>query len=117
MSRGGAGVRAVKEVRELAEVSRPEAVPTPGPISGPAFSAATAAVVRARLGGAIPEMIEAIGRGVPEYASPSRPADQQRLADAVTGAVASFIAHVAQPDRSIRPVLEEFQAIGATAAR
>src|SRR5437763_13310300 len=85
--------------------------------AGPAFSAATAAVVRARFGGAIPEMIEVIGRGVPEYASPARPADQQRLADAVTGAVASFIAHVAQPDRSIRPVLEEFQAIGATAAR
>ncbi len=29
----------------------------------------------------------------------------------------SFIAHVAQPDRSLQPVLEEFQAIGATAAR
>ncbi len=62
-------------------------------------------------------MIEVIGRGVPEYASPARPDDQQRLADAVTGAVASFIAHVAQPDRSMRPVLAEFQAIGATAAR
>jgi hypothetical protein len=85
--------------------------------AGPAFSAATAAVVRARLGGAIPEMIEVIGRGVPEYASQARPDHQQRLADAVTGAVASFIAHVAQPDRSMRPVLEEFQAIGATAAR
>ena len=85
--------------------------------AGPAFSAETAAVVRARLGGAIPEMIDVIGRGVPEYASQARPDDRQRLADAVTGAVASFIAHVAQPDRPIRPVLEEFQAIGATAAR
>jgi DNA-binding PucR family transcriptional regulator len=36
---------------------------------------------------------------------------------AVVQAVASFIAHVAQPDRSMQPVLEEFQAIGATAAR
>src|ERR1700759_1367123 len=89
--------------------SRPEA--------GPGFSAGPAAVVRARLGGAIPEMIEVIGRGVPEYASAARPNDRQRLADAVTGAVASFIAHVAQPDRSMRPVLAEFQAIGATAAR
>ena len=85
--------------------------------AGPVFSAETAAVVRARLGDAIPEMIEVIGRGVPEYASQARPDDQQRLAAAVTGAVASFIAHVAQPDRSVQPVLEEFQAIGATAAR
>ncbi len=36
---------------------------------------------------------------------------------AVVQAVGSFIAHVAQPDRSVQPVLEEFQAIGATAAR
>jgi hypothetical protein len=85
--------------------------------AGPVFSAETAAVVRARLGGAIPEMIEVIGRGVPEYAGQARPDEQQRLAGAVTGAVGSFIAHVAQPDRSMRPVLEEFQAIGATAAR
>ena len=48
-------------MRELAE------------ISGPAFSAETAAVVRARLGGAIPEMIEAIAHGVPDYASRARP--------------------------------------------
>jgi PucR-like helix-turn-helix protein len=107
-----------------------------------AFSAETAAVVASSLGGAIPEMIEAIGRAVPEYASPdamgpdamgpdamgpdamgpdamgrARPGYQQRLADAVTGAVASFIAHVAQPDRSMEPVLEEFRVIGGTAAR
>ncbi|MGD0242026.1 MAG: helix-turn-helix domain-containing protein [Streptosporangiaceae bacterium] len=97
-----------------------------------AFSAETAAVVGSSLGGAIPEMIEAIGRAVPEYASPdavgpdavgpdavgrARPGYQQRLADAVTGAVASFIAHVAQPDRSMEPVLEEFRVIGGTAAR
>ena len=48
------------------------------PEAGPAFSAETAAVVRA---------------------------------------MGSFIAHVAQPDRSMQPVLAEFQAIGATAAR
>jgi hypothetical protein len=62
-----------------------------------AFSAETAAVVGSSLGGAIPEMIEAIGRAVPEYASPdavgpdavgpdavgrARPGYQQRLADA-----------------------------------
>jgi hypothetical protein len=70
-------------VRELAEVSRAETAPA----SRPAFSAETAAVVRARLGGAIPEMIEVIGRGIPEYASQGRPDYQQRLADAVTGAV------------------------------
>src|SRR2546430_11385770 len=92
MSRGGAGVRAVNEVRELAEVSRPETVPIPGP----AFSAETAAVVRARLGGAIPEMIEAIAAGVPDYASRARPDYQQRLADAVTRALACFIPHVAR---------------------
>jgi PucR C-terminal helix-turn-helix domain len=72
-------------VRELAEVSRPETLPISGPISGPvsgaAFSAETAAVVRARLGGAIPEMIEAIAAGVPEYASRAHPGYRQRLAD------------------------------------
>ena len=103
-------------MRELAEVSRPEALPITGPISGPAFSAETAAVVRARLGGAIPEMIEAIARGVPGYASPARPDYQQRLADAVTGAVACFIAHVARPDQSTRAITAEFRAIGRAAA-
>ena len=104
-------------MRELAEVSRPDALPISGPISGPAFSAETAAVVRARLGGAIPEMIEAIARGVPSYAAQARPDYQQRLADAVTGAVACFIAHVARPDQSTRPVTAEFRAIGGAAAR
>jgi hypothetical protein len=79
-------------------------------------------VVRTSLGAAIPEMIEAIGQAVPEYARPSgtgrvQPDYQQRLADAVTGAVASFIARVAQPDRSMEPVLDEFRVIGGTAAR
>ena len=96
-------------VRELAEVSRPE--------TGLAFSAETAAVVRARLGGAIPEMIEAIARGVPDYASRARPDYQQRLTDAVTGAVAHFIAHVARPDEPARAITAEFRAIGGTAAR
>ena len=104
-------------MRELAEVSRPEALPITGPISGPAFSAETAAVVRARLDGAIPEMIEAIARGVPGYASRARPDYQQRLADAVTGAVACFIAHVARPDQSTRAITAEFRAIGSAAAR
>jgi hypothetical protein len=89
---------------------------TTGADASPAFSAETAAVVRTRLGGAIPEMIEAIGDAVPEYASRARP-DDQRLADAVTAAVASFIGHVAQPDRSMEPVLAEFRVIGSTAAR
>jgi PucR-like helix-turn-helix protein len=94
-----------------------------GPVfAGIAFSSETAAVVRTSLGAAIPEMIEAIGQAVPEYARPSgtgrtRPDYQQRLADAVTGAVASFIARVAQPDRSMEPVLAEFRVIGGTAAR
>ena len=74
-------------------------------------------MVRARLGGAIPEMIEAIARGVPDYASRARPDYQQRLADAVTGAVACFIAHVARPDQSTRAITAEFRAIGGAAAR
>ena len=74
-------------------------------------------MVRARLGGAIPEMIEAIARGVPSYAAQARPDYQQRLADAVTGAVACFIAHVARPDQSTRPITAEFRAIGGAAAR
>jgi len=95
---------------------------TTGTNAAAAFSAETAAVVRSSLGGAIPEMVEAIGQAVPEYARPDetgrvRPDYQQRLADAVTGAVASFIARVAQPDRSIEPVLDEFRVIGGTAAR
>src|SRR5690349_19409382 len=100
---------------------------TTGTNAAAAFSAETAAVVRTSLGAAIPEMIEAIGQAVPEYARPSgtgsdhtgrmQPAYQQRLADAVTGAVASFIARVAQPDRSMEPVLAEFRVIGGTAAR
>ena len=108
-------------VRELAEVSRPEGLPISGPISEPisgaAFSAETAAVVRARLGEAIPEMIEAIAAGVPGYAGRARPDYRQRLADAVTSAVACFIAHVAWPDQSTRAITAEFRAIGGTAAR
>jgi len=100
-------------VRELAEVSRPETVSIPGT----AFSAETAGVVRARLGEAIPEMIEAIAVGVPGYAGRARPDYKQRLADAVTGAVACFIAHVAGPDQSTRVITAEFRAIGGAAAR
>ena len=74
-------------------------------------------MVRARLGGAIPEMIEAIAGGVPGYASRARPDYQQRLADAVTGAVACFIAHVARPDQSTQAITAEFRAIGGAAAR
>jgi len=111
-------------VRELAEVSRAETAPAPGP----AISAGTAAAVRVRLSGAVPEMIEVIGRGVPEmievigrgvpdYASHPNPAYQQRLAAAVTGAVTQFLAHIAQPGHSTQAVTAEFRAIGCTAAR
>jgi hypothetical protein len=82
-----------------------------------ALSAETTALVRARLSGAVPEMIEVIGRAIPEYASRPHPDDQQRLADAVTGAVAQFIAHITQPDRSTQAVTAEFRAIGSAAAR
>jgi PucR C-terminal helix-turn-helix domain len=99
-------------VRELAEVSRPETVSIPGT----AFSAETAGVVRARLGEAIPEMIEAIAAGVPGYAGRARPDYKQRLADAVTGAVACFIARVAGPDPSTKAIMTEFRAIGGAAA-
>ena len=100
-------------MRELAEVSRPETVSIPGT----AFSAQTAGVVRARLGEAIPEMIEAIAAGVPGYAGRAGSDYKQRLADAVTGAVACFIAHVAGPDQSTKAIMTEFRAIGGAAAR
>ncbi len=100
-------------MRELAEVSRPETVSIPGT----AFSAETAGVVRVRLGEAIPEMIEAIAAGVPGDAGRARPDYKQRLADAVTGAVACFIAHVAGPDQSTKAIMTEFRAIGGAAAR
>ena len=74
-------------------------------------------MVRARLGGAIPEMIEAIARGVPDYARRARPGYQQRLTHAVTGAVAHFIAHVARPDEPAHAITAEFRTIGGTAAR
>ena len=81
------------------------------------FSAGTAAVVRARLGGAIPEMIAVIAREVPYYASRARPDHRQRLADAVTSAVGQFIAHVAHPGQSTQAITAEFRAIGGTVAR
>jgi hypothetical protein len=62
-------------------------------------------------------MIEAIARGVPSYATQTRPDYQQRLADAVTGAVACFIANLAGPDQSTRAITAEFRAIGGAAAR
>ena len=62
-------------------------------------------------------MIEAIAAGVPEYASRTHPGYRQRLADAVTGAVACFIVHVARPDQSTLAIMAEFRAIGGTAAR
>jgi hypothetical protein len=72
-------------------------------------------------------MIEAIAAGVPDYASRARPDYQQRLADAVTGAVACFIAQVARLDQSTQhqstqnqstlAITTEFRAIGGTAAR
>jgi PucR C-terminal helix-turn-helix domain len=96
-------------MRELAEAFRSHSVPT--------LSAGTAAVVRARLSGAVPEMIEVIGQAMPEYASPQRPDDQQRLADAVTGAVAQFIAHITHPGRSTLQITAQFRAIGSAAAR
>ena len=93
-------------MRELAEA--PRAAPLP---------AQTAAVVRARLSGAVPEMIEVIGRAVPEYASQPHPDSQQRLADAVTAAVAQFIAHITEPGRSTQAITAELRAIGSAAAR
>ena len=85
--------------------------------SRPPLAAETAAVVRARLSAAVPEMIEVIGRGVPEYGRQEHPDYSQRLAGAVTGAVAQFIAHLAQPGRSTQAITAEFRAIGGTAAR
>ena len=128
-------------MRQLAEASRGQTVPAepvpaepvpaepvpaePGPAEpvpaepGPPLAAETetAAVVRARLSAAVPEMIEVIGRGVPEYARQEQPDYSQRLAGAVTGAVAQFIALLAQPGRSTQASTAEFRAIGGTAAR
>ena len=76
MSRGGTGVQAVNDDARARDGTRLEA--------GPAFSAETAAVVRARLGGAIPEMIEVIGRGRPRVRGPGaagRPAAPGRRGD------------------------------------
>ena len=106
-------------MRELAQASRRETAAAEPVRAAPvrALSAETAAAVRARLSGAVPEMIEVIGRAVPEYASRPRPDDQQRLADAVTRAVAQFIAHITDPGRSTQAITAEFRAIGGAAAR
>jgi DNA-binding CsgD family transcriptional regulator len=106
-------------MRELAEASHGETTPAE-PVRaapGPALPAGTVAVVQASLSGAVPEMIEVIGRAIPEYASGPRPDDQQRLADAVTAAVAEFIAHITRPGWSTQAITTEFRAIGRAAAR
>jgi hypothetical protein len=97
-------------MRELADPKAPADSRLP-------LSAGTAAVVRTRLSAAVPEMIEVIGRGVPDYAPQEHPDHFQRLADAVTGAVAQFIAYLARPGRSTRAITAEFHSIGRTAAR
>jgi PucR-like helix-turn-helix protein len=86
-------------MRELAEASRTETAsqkPAESVRAAPvtALSADTAAVVRARLSGAVPEMIELIGHAVPEYANWPRPDDQQRLADAVTAVGEAVFAYL-----------------------
>jgi hypothetical protein len=53
-----------------------------------------AAVVQARLRGAVPEMIETIAREVPRDASRERADYQERLTDAVTGAVEAIFAYL-----------------------
>lgn len=77
----------------------------------------TVAAVRARLGDAIPEMVEVIGHGVPEYASAERPDYQQWLTEAVTHVVAGFIAHITHPETSTQAIVAEFRALGYAAAR
>jgi PucR C-terminal helix-turn-helix domain len=104
-------------MRDLAEASRGQTGHAGQTSQTAPLSGGTAAVVRTRLSAAVPEMIEVIGRGVPEYARQAHPDYSQRLADAVTGAVAQFIAHIAQPGRSTLPITAEFRAIGGTAAR
>jgi hypothetical protein len=106
-------------MRQLAEASRGQTAPAQTAAAETALplAAETAAVVRARLSAAVPEMIEVIGRGVPEYARQEQPDYSQRLAGAVTGAVAQFIALLAQPGRSTQAITAEFRAIGGTAAR
>ena len=81
------------------------------------FPVRTAAVVRERLGAAVPEMIDAISRGVPGYAEPERPDYQRRLAAAVMRAVTEFIGQMSDPAASTDVVTAEFRAIGFTAAR
>ena len=80
----------------------------------PDFSVRTAAVVRARLRAAVPEMIGVIESGVPGYAEPEY---QRRLASAVMGAVAQFIGQLWEPGGSSPGIRAQFRAIGFTAAR
>jgi hypothetical protein len=60
----------------------------------PALSAQAAAVVQARLRGAVPEMIEAIAREVPQDASRERADCQRRVTDLVTDAVEAIFAYL-----------------------
>ena len=60
----------------------------------PALSAQAAAMVQARLRGAVPEMIEAIAREVSQDASRERADYQRRVTDLVTGAVEAIFAYL-----------------------
>ncbi|HEX6527724.1 MAG TPA: helix-turn-helix domain-containing protein [Streptosporangiaceae bacterium] len=95
----------------------PTTAPAAAEAVQPMLSSRTNGVVRARLGAAVPRMIEVIRHGVAEYADPRRPDYQQRLADSVTYVVAQFIEHISQPDGSTADVTAEFRRIGSVAAR
>ena len=79
--------------------------------------AEVAVLLRPRLDQAVAEMIDAIQRGVPEYARPLDASYTDAISRAVRHSVEQFIERVADPEASFDEIVAEFRAIGGVEAR
>jgi PucR C-terminal helix-turn-helix domain len=79
--------------------------------------AEVATLLRPRLDQAVAEMIDAIQRGVPEYARPLDSSYTDAISRAVRHSVEQFIERVADPEASFDEIVAEFRAIGGVEAR
>jgi hypothetical protein len=79
--------------------------------------AEVAVLLRPRLDQAVGEMIDAIQRGVPEYARPLDASYTDAISRAVRHSVEQFIERVADPEASFDEIVAEFRAIGGMEAR
>jgi hypothetical protein len=82
-----------------------------------ALPAEVAALLRPQLDHAVTEMIEAIQRGVPEYARPLDASYTDAISQAVRHSVEQFVERVADPEASFAEIVAEFRMIGSLEAR